>query len=221
MPVHTRAIPAQRHPPPRHHVSCPHGGDDARWTPPPISARIQTVPITAGSARAISVPMAIPGVVPGGSCCAWSVVAIFSRPSARSFTASAPLSTLSLTMPFGELDGDWRRCRLGCRYAHYARASWEDYGCAPENQVAPTLQEVRSICKTRNQLIVKEMLVAEGHTTVAVGVVEDSPPFSYTGDPTECTCGWVSPQRHKVCLSLWLLAKGVLYEPILHRSSTL
>jgi hypothetical protein len=41
--------------------------------------------------------------------------------------------------------------------------------------------------------IVKEILVAEGHTPVAVGVVEDSPPFSYTGDATECTCGWVSP----------------------------
>jgi hypothetical protein len=69
--------------------------------------------------------------------------------------------------------------------------------------------------------IVKEILVAEGHTPVAVGVVEDSPPFSYTGDATECTCGWVSPQRHKACLSIWLLATGVLYEPVPHRSSPL
>lgn len=69
--------------------------------------------------------------------------------------------------------------------------------------------------------IVKEILVAEGHTPVAVGVVEDSPPFSYTGDATECTCGWVSPPRHTACLRIWLLAKGVLYEPVPHRSSTL
>ena len=38
--------------------------------------------------------MAIPMAVPGGSCCVWSVVATFSRPSARSFMASAPLSSL-------------------------------------------------------------------------------------------------------------------------------
>ena len=69
--------------------------------------------------------------------------------------------------------------------------------------------------------IVKEILAAEGHTPVAAGVVEDSPAFSYTGDATACTCGWVSPQRHTACLSLGLLAKGVLYEPVPHRSSTL
>ena len=69
--------------------------------------------------------------------------------------------------------------------------------------------------------IVKEILAAEGHTPVAVGVVEDSPPFSYTGDATESTCGWVSPQRHTAFLCLWLLAKGVRYEPVPHRSSTL
>src|SRR5262249_38777331 len=74
--------PRPEAPYPPHHVSCPHGDDDARWTPPPISARIQTVPITAGSAGAISVPMAIPVAVPGGSGCVWVVVAIFSGPGA-------------------------------------------------------------------------------------------------------------------------------------------
>jgi hypothetical protein len=69
--------------------------------------------------------------------------------------------------------------------------------------------------------IVREILAAEGHTPVAVGVVEDSPPFSYTGDATACTCGWVSPQRHTACLSLGLLAKGVRYEPVPPRSSPL
>ena len=80
----------QRHPTPRHHASCPHGGDDARWTPPCISARIPTVPIGAGWAGVISAPMAIPIAVPGGSCCVWSVVTIFSRRSARFSMASAP-----------------------------------------------------------------------------------------------------------------------------------
>jgi hypothetical protein len=37
----------------------------------------RTVPIGAGSAGAISAPMAIPMAVPGGSCCGWSVVAPF------------------------------------------------------------------------------------------------------------------------------------------------
>src|SRR5712691_7934128 len=38
---------------------------------------------------------------------------------------------------FGELDGDWRRCGLCCRYAHHARTSCQGYGCASGNQVAP------------------------------------------------------------------------------------
>src|SRR4051812_4531505 len=57
-------------PPPR---IVPTGGAVVRWTPPRISAPTQTVPIAAGWAGAISVPMAIPVVVPGGSCCASSV----------------------------------------------------------------------------------------------------------------------------------------------------
>ena len=60
-----------------------------------ISARTRTVPIGAGSAGAISAPMAIPMVVPGGNCCVSPVAATFSRPSARSFMASAPPSTSS------------------------------------------------------------------------------------------------------------------------------
>ena len=43
-------------PPPPHRA---HAGDDARWTPPPIFARTPTVPIAAGSAGAISAPMAM------------------------------------------------------------------------------------------------------------------------------------------------------------------
>src|SRR5262245_9075953 len=36
---------------------------------------------------------------------------------------------------FGELDRNRRRCRLGCRYAHHARASCEEYGCARWNHI--------------------------------------------------------------------------------------
>ena len=79
----------------RHRASCPRGGAAARSTPRRISARTRTVPIGAGSAGAISAPMAIPMAVPGGSCCVSSVAAIFSRPSARSFMASAPPSSSS------------------------------------------------------------------------------------------------------------------------------
>ena len=42
-----------------------------------------------------SAPMAIPMAVPGGNCCASPVAVIFSRPSARSFMASAPPSSSS------------------------------------------------------------------------------------------------------------------------------
>src|SRR6266446_1585591 len=65
-------------PPQLHHASCPRGGDDARSTPPPISARIRTVGTRAGSDGGISAPMAIPVAVPGGNCCVGAVVAIFS-----------------------------------------------------------------------------------------------------------------------------------------------
>jgi hypothetical protein len=80
-----------------------------------------------------------------------------------------------------------------------------------------------SLIETPIAGIVKEILGVEGHTPVSVGLVEDSPPFSYTGDITECTygCGWVSSRRKKACLRIWLLTKGVLYEPAPHRSSTL
>jgi hypothetical protein len=71
--------------------------------------------------------------------------------------------------------------------------------------------------------IVKEILVTEDHTLVAAGVVEDPSPFSYTGDTTEGTygCGWVSSRRNQACLRIWLLAKGVFYEPVSYRSSAL
>src|SRR3989442_10593982 len=75
---------------PPHRASCPHGGAAARWTPPRISAPTQTVPIGAGWAGAISAPTAIPMGAPDGNCCASPVTAICSRPSAQSFTASAP-----------------------------------------------------------------------------------------------------------------------------------
>src|SRR5215510_7686908 len=81
-------------PPPRL-VPTRGGGAAATSTPRGTSARTLTVPIAAGWAGAISAPMAIPVAVPGGSCCVSSVVAIFSRPSAPSFMASAPLSSLS------------------------------------------------------------------------------------------------------------------------------
>src|SRR5215831_11195179 len=73
----------------------PRGGDDARSTPPPISAPTWTVPIAAGWAGGISALMAILVAVPGGSCCVSPVAATFSRPSALSFMASAPPSTSS------------------------------------------------------------------------------------------------------------------------------
>jgi hypothetical protein len=94
-PVHTPATSAQRRPAPRHRASCPHGGAAARSTPRHTSARTQTVPIAAGSAGAISAPMAIRVVAPGGSCCVSPVAVIFSRPSARSSMASAPPSSSS------------------------------------------------------------------------------------------------------------------------------
>ena len=77
-----------------HCDTCEHGTaprPQAPSTPPPrivptrgrrrqvdtsrISAPTPTVPLAAGWAGAISVPMAIPVVVPGGSCCASSVAA--------------------------------------------------------------------------------------------------------------------------------------------------
>ena len=60
--------PARTPPQRRHHVSCSRGGAAARSTPHAISVRTRTVPIGAGSAGAISAPMAIPVAVPGGSC---------------------------------------------------------------------------------------------------------------------------------------------------------
>jgi hypothetical protein len=94
-PVSTPVPPTQRHPAPRHRVSCPREDAAARWIPPRISAPTQPVPIGAGSAGAISGPMAIRVVVPGGNCCASPVAALFSRPSARSCMVSAPLSSSS------------------------------------------------------------------------------------------------------------------------------
>jgi hypothetical protein len=94
-PVSTPPLPARSPPQLRHLASCPRGGAAARLTPRCISARTRPVPIAAGWAGAISGPMAIPVAVPGGSCCVWSVVAIFSRPSARSCTASAGFPIVS------------------------------------------------------------------------------------------------------------------------------
>src|SRR2546426_1150907 len=44
-PVSTPATSAQRHPAPRPHASCPHGGAAARWTPRRTCARTRTVPL--------------------------------------------------------------------------------------------------------------------------------------------------------------------------------
>jgi hypothetical protein len=41
-----------------------------------------------------------------------------------------------------------------------------------------------SLIETPGAGIVKEILMAEDPIPVPVGVVEDSPPFSYTGDAT-------------------------------------
>src|SRR5882672_10418425 len=70
--VHPAVPLAHRHPQSRHPASCPRGGAAATSIPPSTSARTQTVPIGAGSAGAISAPMAIPMVVPGGNCCVGS-----------------------------------------------------------------------------------------------------------------------------------------------------
>ena len=82
-------------PSPPHPASCPHGDAVAKWIPPRISAPTRTVPIAAGSAGGISAPMAIRVAVPGGSCCVWSAVVIFSRPSGPCSMASGSRSSLS------------------------------------------------------------------------------------------------------------------------------
>jgi hypothetical protein len=94
-PVSTAVNLPHRHPHARHLAWSLRGGAAATATPRCTSARTPTVPIAAGSAGAISAPMAIPMGVPGASYCVWSVVATFSRPSARSFMANAPLSSSS------------------------------------------------------------------------------------------------------------------------------
>ena len=65
-----------------------------------VDTRLTSVPIrsvltTAGSAAETSAPMAIPAASPGASCSVSRATAISTRPTARSFMASAPRQTSS------------------------------------------------------------------------------------------------------------------------------
>jgi len=73
---------------PRHPAWSPRRDGRATWTPRGTSARIPPVPIGAGSGWAISVPMGIRAVVPGGSCIAWPARATSSQPMAHRCMAS-------------------------------------------------------------------------------------------------------------------------------------
>ena len=66
-----------------------------RATPPAICAPIRTVPLAAGWAGAIAAATASPLGAPGGHGWAAPGTALFSRPSARSCTASVPPSSAS------------------------------------------------------------------------------------------------------------------------------
>jgi len=75
--------PASRRPQPSHHASSLREGAAVRSTPQPISARLRTIRIKAGSASGISAPTAIPVVDHGGNSLVSAVKVPSRRPTAH------------------------------------------------------------------------------------------------------------------------------------------